>query len=211
MFLFFSPHLSKVIRGLLGRGGNSQWVSQHFTRYMFNQIYTRRRQCVTGRLTVVQCGGDRSRNVKRSGNKVGWRSIPRDVWRLVICRGNISSTGWGLQISLYSHIALHHVSSIRNRRGETWGGRLRGTVQSEKCPCRAIFPELPNELPSEGKRCPVCIDSRTNMTPFTDNLSWTRNTINSLYCISAVILFLTDGMCLSKCEEGKQVAYFIIR
>lgn len=55
---------------------------------------------------------------------------------------NISSLSCGLQIHLCSDTALYHTSSSSNRQTEIWGGHLRGTVKSEKCPyyC-AIFPD----------------------------------------------------------------------
>lgn len=44
---------------LLGRKKEgSQWVSQHFIHYMFNQIYAQGHRCVTGRLIVLQSDGD---------------------------------------------------------------------------------------------------------------------------------------------------------
>lgn len=106
--VFFFLYVSKVIMGLLGRGGNSQWVSQHFTHYVFNQIYTRRHHCVTGRLTVVQCGGDRRRNVKHSGNKVGWRSIPRDVWQWSFAGKHFQYSLGFADLSVQPHCIISH-------------------------------------------------------------------------------------------------------
>lgn len=66
---------------LLGRREErSQWVSQHFTHYVFNQIYIQGHRCVTGRLMVLQSDGGRRRNIKSSGNKEGGSSA-MDIYR----------------------------------------------------------------------------------------------------------------------------------
>lgn len=108
---------------------------------VFNQIYVQGHQCVRGRLIVLQSGGDNEEMLRVLGRKGKGGASPGACGDWHLCT-NISSLCCGLSIHLYSHTVLNHTTSSSNRQKETWGGHLRGTAQSEKCPCWAIFPEL---------------------------------------------------------------------
>lgn len=168
-----------------GKKGSSQWVSQHFIHYMFNQIYVQGHQCVTGRLIVLQSGGDRRRNVWSSGNKEGGRSIPRGVWRWTFAQKHFQSVLWFADASVQPHCVTSHnfefLIDKQKHDAAIWGemSNLRNVLV------------VPSSLNSnlaftnritvwEGNVPQMCIDYVTNMIPITDDL----------YLIGNALLFL---------------------
>lgn len=120
-----------------------QGVSEHFVHHAFNQIYIQGHGCVTGRPVLLQSAGDRQ--CKEFWEQSVWEEHPQGC-----VATDLSTKAFPVRPVVFPSsvrkATLSYVTQLVAWAG-TWGSRLRGTVQSEKCPCFVVIsPKLRSSL-----------------------------------------------------------------